>query len=281
VDRLAPGPERLYFTAGSLAGTRMMCAVDFPTDGYPCGGDRVARLGVLTLASKGPQDFLETIRTWNSVREVPATDVLFGCIPLGLLAHRSSNFAIVGENMYLTGYSPETGYELCVTDGTVDGSRVVADLYPGPASAAPSSFCVQDQYLYFIAEHPREGRVLWEYDTSGESARVLMPLLGNFPTTVRARTAVMSGTTIYFSGPHPMEDDLTNATLGAVELAGSNADTISPITGFDTGEARWPHELMVVGGDLYYVADDGIHGQELWRTRLSDHVSFLVKDILL
>ncbi len=280
VDRLAPGPERLYFTAGSLAGTHMLRALEFPADGYPCGADRLTRFGVLTLPSKGPRDFRETIRTWNTAGELSSTDVLSGCIPLCLLANRSSNFAMMGERMYLTGYSPETGYELCVTDGTVDGSRVVADLYPGPASAAPSAFGVRGDCLYFIAEHPREGRVLWEYNSTSESVRVLMPLLGNFPTTVRARSAVVSGTSIYFSGPHPMEDDLANATLGAVELAGSNADTIAPIRGFDTGEARWPHGLVPVGDDLYFVADDGIHGQELWKTQLPDHTSFLVKDIL-
>jgi ELWxxDGT repeat protein len=41
-----------------------------------------------------------------------------------------------------------------------------------------------------------------------------------------------------------------------------------------------PHSLLVVGKYLYFIANDGVHGEELWRTDGSEVGTVMVRDIV-
>src|SRR5262249_52089425 len=53
--------------------------------------------------------------------------------------------------IFFAGYGPETnaGIELWITDGTPEGTHLVADITPGPASSAPTEFLTVGSTLYF------------------------------------------------------------------------------------------------------------------------------------
>ena len=53
------------------------------------------------------------------------------------------------------------GRELWMTDGTPEGTRLVADLRPGAESSFPMSYTVSGDRLYFSADDGRYGRELW------------------------------------------------------------------------------------------------------------------------
>lgn len=60
---------------------------------------------------------------------------------------------------------PEVGRELWSTDGTPGGTRLVADMNPGTASADPGPFTVFGDYAYFPADAGVLGQELYRYGT--------------------------------------------------------------------------------------------------------------------
>ncbi len=51
----------------------------------------------------------------------------------------------------------------------------------------------------------------------------------------------------------------------ALVLRGSAAGDAALVKDINTvGEGTWPTEMTAVGGTLFFTADDGIHGRELW-----------------
>lgn len=55
-------------------------------------------------------------------------------------SHLLANRSILGNKLYFSAYSPETGYEPWVTDGTAGGTQMVGDLLEGPQNSNPTNF---------------------------------------------------------------------------------------------------------------------------------------------
>lgn len=65
------------------------------------------------------------------------------------------------------------GYELWVSDGTADGTRLLKDIQPGAAGSDPGNFMTHNGELYFSATTLQFGRELWKTDGS-EAGTVLV-----------------------------------------------------------------------------------------------------------
>src|SRR5262249_58532624 len=53
---------------------------------------------------------------------------------------------------------------------------------------------------------------------------------------------------------------------------------INPGSAFGYGYGSRPYELTAVGGTLFFTADDGAHGRELWKSNGTEAGTVLVKD---
>jgi ELWxxDGT repeat protein len=58
------------------------------------------------------------------------------------------------------------GAELWTSDGTAEGTVLVADLIPGPDPSGPHSFVSMGSRLYFSFYEPSYGAELWAYETT-------------------------------------------------------------------------------------------------------------------
>jgi ELWxxDGT repeat protein len=56
------------------------------------------------------------------------------------------------------------GSELWVSDGTAQGTHILADIRPGPESSNPQWFNVVDDILVFVADDGIHGNELWRTD---------------------------------------------------------------------------------------------------------------------
>ena len=74
---------------------------------------------------------------------------------------RGQSFA---DRCFFVSDDPDTGHELWSTDGTVAGTRIVADLFPGPASSFPDGLTVIGDRLLFRASDGVHGTELWSTD---------------------------------------------------------------------------------------------------------------------
>lgn len=75
----------------------------------------------------------------------------------------NGRFALVkaGDRAFFNAFDAATGTELWATDGTVAGTGLVADLYPGPRGANPTFLKTVGETLTFRANHPVQGSSLW------------------------------------------------------------------------------------------------------------------------
>ncbi|MCU1347178.1 MAG: hypothetical protein JWO56_208, partial [Acidobacteria bacterium] len=70
-------------------------------------------------------------------------------------------FVVLGSRFYFAANDGVHGAELWSTDGTEAGTRMVADLAPGPTDSWPDDMTVSGGRVWFSAFDPGHGRELW------------------------------------------------------------------------------------------------------------------------
>ena len=167
------------------------------------------------------------------------------------------------------------GIELWRTDGTADGTGLVADILPGmtsggsPASSSPDHFVALDSGIaLFAATGPTAGRELWASDGSaGGTARLADLTPGPGASRFVTDPVADGGRALFVVEPFPegpqqlwVSDGTASGTRALTAFGSPSA------FGEPTDLIRRPVSeiLQVVGDTIYFVADDGVSGLEPW-----------------
>ena len=76
--------------------------------------------------------------------------------------------------LFLTGEEPRYGEELWATDGSAEGTVLLADIAPGAAAhSAPRGFFAHADELFFSAYDPSHGTELWRTDGTTGGTRLV------------------------------------------------------------------------------------------------------------
>jgi len=185
-------------------------------------------------------------------------------------------------NLFFAARTEAFGEELWRTDGTRENTVMVADIYKGSSSGAPSELTttVDGSLLFFAAETEWNGRELWvtngspnfsgpnpaigrvDSSSEGEGAAPMTHLVldifpgkrGSTPSSI----VPLFGKYVAFAA----SDDKYGAEVwisdGTVLGTGRLTD-IYP----ESGSAS-PSDLVFFEGALFFSADDGVYGRELW-----------------
>jgi ELWxxDGT repeat protein len=140
------------------------------------------------------------------------------------------------------------GYELWKTDGTTAGTVQVADINTGEASSDPDNLVVLNGEVYFSA-------------TSGDTGA------GPFDRELWKSDGTAAGTT-----------EVKQIFTGTTSYYGDGPD-FSPDTPDEGSDGADVYDTTIVGSKIFFNADDGIHGTELWETDGTAAGTFLVQDI--
>lgn len=135
-----------------------------------------------------------------------------------------------------------------------------------PGSFSPESPAVFDGAIYFRAYDAAHGYELWRYqDGTNDAQRVSDIAPGTAFSSPSGMTVFRDK--LYFSA----DDGVTgselysyDATNGAVLVHNIN-QTPPPTGGEDPEHHANPSEFFVFNDLLYFAADDGVHGRELWK----------------
>ena len=157
-----------------------------------------------------------------------------------------------GEVLF-AGYSPESGWEPWTTDGTVEGTRALVDLLPGPDSFDLRHFVAFGSRACFYAGSNR-GETFYCTDgtSAGTRAVVAFDSLGgaDFRPARAGSRAVFLGASV--------------DGLQVYSTDGSPGGTLR-LTDFPAS-AWFLSELIERDGIVFFAVDDIVHGQELWQS---------------
>jgi len=191
-----------------------------------------------------------------------------------------SQLYAAGALLYFTARSGATGTELWRSDGTDDGTFMVSDLFPGPASGNPGNFCALGDALLFSAETPNHGIELWR--TGGTAASTVLVkefaagAKSGSPTgmvAINEKQAVFSA----WDEVYGVELWITDGTERGTRLLRNIHE--------ESNESRvpnsaYPRNFTRVEEVVYFSADDGEHGVELWVTDGTRAGTRMVKDLI-
>ncbi|HMS17930.1 MAG TPA: hypothetical protein PKA37_13895, partial [Planctomycetota bacterium] len=211
---------------------------------------------------------------WQSDGTAPGTNLLLDVVPGSASSHPQSLTA-AGSLLYFTADTPGTGRELWRTDGTVLGTFLIQDTMPGVASSLPSELFAVGSQIYFQGEWPSLGRELLTSDGSGSSVNLIKDIHPSGSSAPRSFST--DGThTIFFAdnGSHGLElwrtDGTESGTVMVKDIHPGAASSLVLPPGIPVFSASCP---------TAFLANDGVHGVELWITDGSDAGTTLLQDI--
>lgn len=157
----------------------------------------------------------------------------------------------------------------------------LTDIDPGLDAGDPRHMGVYDGDLYFSAKDGVTGNELWRYDpaTGPELVEDIVPG-GVYDSGNPSNMTAYDGK-LYFSA-----DDGSGAgnELWRYDVVTDTAALFwninqlpPPSGGEDPEHESWPSQFFEYEGLLYFAADDGVHGRELWAT--DGDTAWLVLDI--
>jgi len=82
-------------------------------------------------------------------------------------------FARYGEFAVFVAQTPEHGLEPWLSDGTPEGTRLLADVNPGAGASNPNRFKESGGLLFFSAQTQAHGRELWVSDGTSDGTRLV------------------------------------------------------------------------------------------------------------
>lgn len=187
-----------------------------------------------------------------------------------------ADFVEMNGQYFFAATTNETGRELWVSDGTADGTRLLRDILPGPYDSSPNGITVFDTpygtRLVFEASGEDLSSDLWISDGTADGTT-------RITTTQDLRaigTPVKAGDKLYFTAKdaeHGWELWVTQGTQATTRLVKDiNPGTVSSS----------PYQLTAAvpaDGTIYFRADDGSHGQELWVSDGTSAGTRMVEDI--
>ena len=155
----------------------------------------------------------------------------------------------------------QTDMELWRSDGTPVGTYRIKDINPGLVGSYPYDFAVLNNLLYFIAFDNVNGAQMWRSDgTEAGTIRVT-----NLNPGIRSLVVAFNGALYFAAG----NDSSIGYTLwGSDGTAGGTAQLIAPTTGQALkADSRNYGQVpfRVVNTTLFFAADDGLTGIELWK----------------
>ncbi|MEM7203261.1 MAG: ELWxxDGT repeat protein [Planctomycetota bacterium] len=178
----------------------------------------------------------------------------------------SSQPKLLGEAngwVYFSAWSPALGRELWRTDGTSSNTELVVDLRPGTQSGlfTHDIFAVDASgAVYFAGD---DGRRRGLFRTDGTATGTVLATPSMWVDLPGGHSAIAVGADVYFWG----DDGVTGVELWKTDGTPGGTTQVANIN--PSGGAhdfREPMHMRVVGGLLFFRADDGTNGVELWCT---------------
>jgi len=227
--------------------------------------------------------------------------------PEQLMTHQGAVFYAYDDGAH--------GKELWRSDGTAAGTQLVKDIVTGTGTSSPQALTSVGSQLFFIANDGIHGYQVWATDGTLTNTRLVYHNTNTSIASVPFQNLTNVSGTLFFSFYYDnyqselwksdgtptgtvmvkyigetseltaISDTLFFAALDSnsvgKELYKTTGATPSLVKNIyeGYGNSASPSRLTNVSGTLYFAANDGTHGTELWKSDGTVSGTVLVKDI--
>ncbi len=189
----------------------------------------------------------------------------------------ASNLTEFNDKLYFTANDGVNGNELWVTDGTTAGTQLLIDIRPGSSdssyaySSYASSFTEFNGKLYFTANDGVNGNELWVSDGTTAGTQLLVDIRPGRSDSSYAYSPYASNFTefngkLYFTandGVNGNELWVSDGTTAGTQLL---VDIRPGSSDYDFAYGSYASNFTEFNDKLYFTANDGVNGNELWVT---------------
>jgi ELWxxDGT repeat protein len=230
-------------------------------------------------------------------------DIWLGSLPSGFAASSYPfNLTEVNGQLFFTANDGTAGNELWVSDGTTEGTQLLKDIRLGSESSSPglgqnrynfdfdySSFTEFNGKLFFAADDGTTGRELWVSDGTAEGTQLLKDIFsGSLPSGITASSRPFNLTEVNGKLFFTANDGTTGRELWVSDGTAEGTQLLKDIRlgsdgsypGLeDPNRSSTYSSFTEVNGKLFFIADDGVTGEELWVSDGTAEGTQLLKDI--
>ena len=237
--------DELWISDGTAVGTQLL--VDLVDTG-PVSAAGMLRYGNSLVFTLGNELWISDGTTAETRRLNPDLRLLHNPFYGGLSIEWNGV-------LYFSATSSATGAELWRTDGTIDGTRLVADINVGAANGDTSSLFAFNDRLFFAAQDASLTRDVWQTDGTPEGTSRFFDVGDAFQGVYRAMVAA-NGTLFFTVGAYHSAVGRTKVWLSDGTAAGTRAlSSVSPQ--FNNKLLGGP--LMAVGDVVYMMLHQGAY----------------------
>jgi ELWxxDGT repeat protein len=260
--------QEMWKTDGTTTGTVMVKDFNTGQTGTTLR-DLTSFNSELYFIGRSPADNKSTVFRTNK------SDTSF--IPLigndSVTFHSFNHISICDTVLYFGGSQAGKGIELCRTNGSQSGTYMVQDLDKGTYSSNPEQITCFNGLIYFVADYDK-GKELYYTDGSANGMRLTQDLYP-IQTDAFITSVTALGSILLFSAH-------SNGNYRDFELYNYNGSFIRKVKDIYPGStASNPRNFFVHKDQLYFTADNGTNGREIWISDGTSAGTKLYWDLLL
>ena len=240
--------DELYVTDGTAEGTRLVADINPGSDGSDPGNFTILN-GELYFAARdesSTENVYVTDGTAEGTTIAENVDVSQLQASLNFGASESQSAQLNGRE-YIVDFEPETGFELFVTDGTAEGSQLVADINPGSSGSFPRNTTTFNERVYFTADDGTFGDELYVTDGTDDGTLLVKDVYPSSYSYTDPNNLTVLNDELFFSA----NDDRFGRELFKLTFDSSVTQSLNSITGT-------PNNDNIIGTEL----DDNVVGDE-------------------
>jgi uncharacterized repeat protein (TIGR01451 family) len=215
---------------------------------------------------------------WRSDGTITGTVLFMDVLPGNESAY-PSYFVINDDTLYFIAYNASGEQRIWESDGTLTGTVQIPST---KTKCEVMTYCYglvkMGDFLYFYGGDQVHGYELWRTDGTPTGTMMIKDIMPGSGNSYVANLTASEDKLYFFAddGLHGYELWRSDGTMNGTVLVKDIIPSIQPSVDIFPGT-----NIVIINDTIFFVAQDGYHGYELWKSDGTANGTFMVKDIFL